>query len=81
VSCVLIADDERKMRRVLQMMLEQMGLESLSAENGEEALAVASAQKVDLFITDLSMPGMGGMACLKEFRALEPEVPVIVLTA
>ncbi len=78
---VLVVDDERKMRRVLQMLLEQMELESLPAESGEEALEIFAAQKVDLVITDLRMGGMGGMECFKRLRALDAEVPVIVLTA
>ncbi len=78
---VLVVDDERKMRRVLQMLLEQMDLESLPAESGEEALAVFAAQKVDLVITDLRMAGMGGLEFFKQLRAIDAEVPVIVLTA
>ena len=78
---VLVVDDERKMRRVLQMLLEQMDLESLPAESGEEALAIFAAQKVDLVITDLRMAGMGGMEFFERLRALDAEVPVIVLTA
>ena len=78
---VLIVDDERKMRRVLQMMLEQMQVESLPAESGEEALDLFQAEKVDAVITDLRMPGMGGMEWLKRLRALDADVPVIVLTA
>jgi two-component system response regulator AtoC len=78
---VLVVDDERKMRRVLQMLLEQMGLESTPAESGEEALAAFQAEKFDLVLTDLRMPGMGGMAWIERLRALDAEVPVIVLTA
>lgn len=78
---VLVVDDERKMRRVLQMLLEQMQLESLPAESGEDALAIVVAQKVDLVVTDLQMPGIGGMEFFRRLRALDPEVPVIVLTA
>jgi two-component system response regulator AtoC len=78
---VLVVDDERKMRRVLQMMLEQMGVESLPAESGEEALAIFQAEKVDAVLTDLRMPGMGGMEWFKRLRTLDADVPVIVLTA
>ena len=42
---VLVVDDERKMRRVLQILLEQMGLESIAAETGEEALAAFDARE------------------------------------
>ena len=78
---VLVVDDERKMRRVLQMLLEQMGLESTPAESGEEALACFQQEKFDLVLTDLRMPGMGGMEWFTQLRALDAEVPVIVLTA
>ena len=78
---VLVVDDERKMRRVLQMLLEQMGLESTPAESGEEALAAFQQEKFDLVLTDLRMPGMGGMAWIEKLRTLDTEVPVIVLTA
>jgi two-component system response regulator AtoC len=78
---VLVVDDERKMRRVLQMLLEQMGLESTPAESGEEALACFQREKFDLVMTDLRMPGMGGMEWFTRLRALDAEVPVIMLTA
>jgi len=81
VKRVLVVDDERKMRRVLQMMLEQMEVESLAAENGEQALEIFQAEKVDAVITDLRMPGMGGMEWFKRLRTMDSDVPVIVLTA
>ena len=55
---VLVVDDERKMRRLLQMMLENLGLESVPSESGEEALVLAQAEHFDLVMTDLRLPGM-----------------------
>jgi two-component system response regulator AtoC len=78
---VLIVDDERKMRRVLQILLEQMGLESVAAANGEEALERFGAEKIDVVLTDLKMPGMSGVDVLAKIRAVDADVPVIVLTA
>jgi len=78
---VLVVDDERKMRRVLQIVLEQMGLESVAAESAEEALRVFHAQRIDLVLTDLKMPGMSGVDLLERIRAVNSEVPVVVLTA
>jgi two-component system response regulator AtoC len=78
---VLVVDDERKMRRVLQMMLEQMGVDSLPAESGEEALEIFQAEQVDAVITDLRMPGIGGMEWFRRLRTLDADVPVIVMTA
>ena len=78
---VLIVDDERKMRRVLQILLEQIGLESVAAENGEEALDKFAAENIDLVLTDLRMPGIDGIELLKRLREQEADLPVIVLTA
>jgi two-component system response regulator AtoC len=78
---VLVVDDERKMRRVLQILLEQMGLESIPVESGGAALEHFGNEKIDLVLTDLKMPGMTGIELLGRIRALDPDVPVIVLTA
>ncbi|MBI3783190.1 MAG: sigma-54-dependent Fis family transcriptional regulator [Deltaproteobacteria bacterium] len=78
---VLVIDDERKMRRVLQILLEKMGLQSIAAESGEEALAIFSESKVDLVLTDLRLPGIDGVAVLQRLREMDSDVPVILLTA
>ena len=78
---VLVVDDERKMRRVLQILLEQMGLESVAAESGEEALEHFSGERVDLVLTDLRLPGMSGIDLLARIRETNADVPVVVLTA
>ena len=77
----LVVDDERKMRRILQMALERIGVDSVAADSGEEALGRFEAEKIDLVLTDLKMPGMSGVDLLAELRRRDPELPVIVLTA
>ncbi len=78
---ILVVDDEAKMRRVLEIMLQKMGHRVLSAENGREALAIFQAKQVDLVITDLRMPEMDGIALLTSLRAQQSDVPVVVITA
>jgi two-component system response regulator AtoC len=78
---VLVVDDDRRGRRLLQIMVEGLGLESAAAESGEEALRVIDAQKVDVVVTDLRMTGMSGIELLKRIREIDAEIPVIVLTA
>jgi len=78
---VLVVDDERKMRRLLQILLERMGIDSVAAESGEEALDRFQAEKIDLILTDLKMPGMTGLELLARLRELDADVPVILLTA
>jgi DNA-binding NtrC family response regulator len=69
------------MRWVLQRALEQAGYQALAAGRGEEALALAARQRVDLALLDLKMPGMDGLAVLRELHLRQPDLPVILLTA
>ncbi|HEX5392867.1 MAG TPA: sigma-54 dependent transcriptional regulator [Rhodocyclaceae bacterium] len=78
---ILIVDDEPKMRRVLEIMLQKMDFLVLNAGNGVEALDVFHGNAVDLIITDLCMPEMDGIELLANLRASGADVPVIVVTA
>ncbi|UJR78243.1 sigma-54-dependent transcriptional regulator [Sandaracinus amylolyticus] len=76
---VLIVDDERSVRFTLRELVEDLGHEVIDAESGEAALRVLD--DVDLVITDLSMPGMDGLALLARIRAIDPRLAVVMLTA
>ncbi len=78
---VLVVDDESKMQRVLEIMLQRMGHEVACAGNGEEALQIIKSAPADLIISDLRMPGMSGTDLLKTLREQGNEVPVIIMTA
>jgi two-component system response regulator AtoC len=78
---ILVVDDEPRMRRVLEIMVQKMGYRALGAGNGREALAMFRAERIDLVITDLRMPEMDGVALLSALRDLGSEVPVMVMTA
>ncbi len=78
---VLVVDDEAKMRRLMELMLTQMGHRVESAADGMEALRILERQDVDLVITDLRMPRLDGMGLLKRLREQDNDVPVIVITA
>ncbi|MEA2624743.1 MAG: hypothetical protein QOD06_788 [Candidatus Binatota bacterium] len=78
---VLVVDDEQRMRRVLEILVGKIGLDSHAAENGERALEAFRKEHIDLVLTDLRMAMMDGLEFLRRLRAIDPEVPVIVLTA
>jgi DNA-binding NtrC family response regulator len=78
---ILVVDDEEAQRKVLAGFLRKKGFAVVVAGNADEALASASARTVDLVLTDLRMPGGGGLDLLRGLRALNPEIPVIVMTA
>jgi len=77
---ILIIDDEKNIREGLQMALEDEGYEVLTAEDGTAGLQKALSEVVDLVITDLRMPGVGGQDILRRVTSETPGVPVIVLT-
>ena len=78
---VLIVDDEEKMQRILQIMLQRMGYEIACASDGKMALETVQSQPVDLVISDLRMPGMSGIELLRILREQSNDVPVIIMTA
>jgi two-component system NtrC family response regulator len=78
---ILVVDDEGAQRTVLAGFLRKRGLETLTAANADEALRVAAARTLDLVLTDLNMPGKDGLALLDGLKGINPDVPVIVMTA
>jgi two-component system, NtrC family, response regulator AtoC len=78
---ILVVDDEPKMRRLLEIMLSQMGHEVQQAADGLAALSLLKDHSVDLVITDLRMPQLDGIGLLRQLREQQNEVPVIVVTA
>jgi DNA-binding NtrC family response regulator len=83
-STILIVDDEKNIRRTLQMVLEGEGYATLEAETAEQALTIlaAPARPVDLAIFDVKLPGMSGLEALEKLRADEAlrATPVIVIS-
>jgi signal transduction histidine kinase len=66
---ILIVDDDRSIRQILQKAFEKEGLECSAASGGEQALAIMQTKKFDVIITDLRMPGLGGIDLLKQINA------------
>jgi CheY-like chemotaxis protein len=80
---VLIVDDERTNRQLLEIMLEPEGYELLLATNGEEALAMIERQAPDLVVLDVMMPGMNGYVVTSRIKAnpATRHIPVLVLSS
>jgi DNA-binding NtrC family response regulator len=94
---VLVVDDERELRESLSQILTGMGHNVVEAQSGEEALrlvrergAVTTAQgaygshtpaSIHIMLLDVNMPGMSGLEVLREVRALDPSVSVLIITA
>lgn len=82
VTRVLIADDDIVVRDVVRRYLERDGLEVAVADDGHEALRVMAAERIDVAVLDVMMPGPDGLAlCRSLRRGGDYTVPVILLTA
>ena len=79
---VLLAEDDRFLRRAAEARLRQHGLEVLTAADGEEALRVARAEPLDLILLDIVMPKLEGFEVLKLLKEDEAtaRIPVIILS-
>jgi DNA-binding response OmpR family regulator len=82
---VLIIDDDAFVGDALTERLQAMGFDATAVHDGPSGLAYltqgADGHPVRLVLLDLNMPGMDGLAVLREIQARHPEVPVIVMSA
>jgi CheY-like chemotaxis protein len=83
---ILFVEDEEKLREVGRVILESLGYRVLVAENGSEALeayraaCAEGASEIDLVITDIVMPEMGGKALVQELKKVAPDAKVLAIS-
>lgn len=78
---ILVIDDESNLRRVLSAQLGRDGYEVHVAEDGEQGLAMLRDHHIDLVVTDLRMPRVDGMEVLRQALLMDPDLPVVIITA
>ena len=78
---VLVVEDDESIRRILEFQLTEAGHAVTSLQDGESAAQHVAASDVDCVLTDVRMPGISGIDLLRRIGAVQPETPVIVLTA
>ena len=81
-KCILIVDDESRMRKLIKDFLTAKGYCILEAEDGEKALQVfeQNSEKIDLILLDVMMPKLDGWSVLRQIRQTS-QIPIIMLTA
>lgn len=77
---VLIIDDERSIRLSLRIALEEIAGRIFEAGSGEEGLELFNAERIDLAIVDIKLPGMDGIEVLKRLKMIDPNCTVIMIT-
>jgi len=81
MATILIVEDESKMRRLLELNLNDDGFTTLSAGDAESGLKLLRENPVDLVLTDLKLPGMNGLEFLHAVKRQNAAIPVVVMTA
>ncbi|MEM5769087.1 MAG: response regulator, partial [Bacillota bacterium] len=81
MQSILVIDDEKNMRWVLERGLKDCGHRIDTAASGLEGLERAKLHEPDLVILDLKMPGIDGLETLKRLKELYPRLPVVMTTA
>jgi nitrogen regulation protein NR(I) len=81
MSTILIIDDDDQLRKSFYKLLSEEGYTAEGAASGEAGLEIIQSQSPDLVIVDIRLPGMNGLETFEAIHALEPKIPVIVMTA
>jgi len=79
---ILLVDDEEQVREIVEVLLNTIGYETLSAESGESALRIAREfpEVIHLLMTDMSMPQMNGLTLAEKMKSLRPDIRVVIMS-
>jgi two-component system, NtrC family, response regulator AtoC len=78
---VLLVDDDASIRRTFELQVARLGYEVHTAESAEAALSNVASVDPGVIVSDVRMPGLGGLSLLEHLRAARPNVPIVMITA
>jgi len=78
---ILVVDDEEDLLKMLSVLLTDENYTPITATSGEEALYLLKEEKFDLILSDIRMEPVGGIELLKRAKKVDPDIPVIMMTA
>ncbi len=81
METILIVDDEKNYPMIISELLHEEGYSSVTASSGMEALDILNNEIIDLILTDVKMPGISGIQLLEKIKEINPDLPVIIMTA
>jgi len=77
---ILVVDDEVEVRGMLSQVLRRAGHEVVEAADGNEGVERFREMRPDLTVTDILMPGRGGLSLIMEIRKIDPSAPVLAIS-
>ncbi len=77
----MIIDDDQRLCRSLSLVLVKAGYSTVIANSAEEAISCLQKEAIDLIFLDIKIPGVSGLELLDKIRSINPETPVLILTA
>lgn len=78
---LLIVEDDKNLRRLMEVFLKENGFEVFLAEDGEKAIEIFNASHIDLVLCDIMMPKVNGYDLVKELKSFNYDLPIIMVTA
>jgi len=81
MASILIVDDDARIQNLLLQLLKTKHHDGATADGGVHALELLKQSAFDLVITDLRMPDMDGLELLRKVKSVQPQIPVILVTA
>ncbi len=77
---ILLVDDDRAIRTTIELLLTSAGHQIVAASNGSDGLKKVEAERFDLLIVDIFMPGMDGLETIQKVHQQQPKLPVVVMS-
>ncbi|MDF2486021.1 MAG: two component transcriptional regulator, winged helix family [Herbinix sp.] len=77
---ILVVDDEKSIRKFLQLSIEMQGYKCIDASDGTSALMLAMSRSPDILVLDLGLPDMDGVEVIKKLRTVS-QIPIIIISA
>ena len=78
---ILVVDDERSHRLMIEAVLSAEGYDIAQADSGQTAIDAVTEKFYDLVIMDIRMPELGGIEALKKIKTISPGIPIVIMTA
>lgn len=78
---ILVVEDNKNIRKLMAVKLQQAGYEAYQAEDGEKALEIMDSVHIDLIISDIMMPRLDGYELTKTLREADYDIPILMVTA